>query len=79
MWNNDENLEFEFKIQKRATFIDFTNKILHFVRFLSALTLKIRNFGPELEKSDIFVQCGLGFIKKFHIFPFVRHFIQDLI
>ena len=30
------------------------------MRFLSALILKMRNFGPELEKCDIFVQCGLG-------------------
>ena len=55
-----QNKKSEFETKKRATFIDFINKMSHFMRFLSALILKIRNFDPELKKSDIFVQCGLG-------------------
>ena len=32
------------------------------------MILKMRNFGPELEKSDIFVQCRLGIrIEEFDI------------
>ena len=57
MWNIDENLDFEFKTKKSATFINFTNKMPHFVRFLSALTLKIRNFSQDL-KSPTFLSSA---------------------
>ena len=57
MWNNDEYLDFEFKTKKRPTFINFTNKMPDFVRFLSALTLKIRNFGQDL-KSPTFLSSA---------------------
>ena len=55
-----QNKKSEFETKKRPTFIDFTNKMSHFMCFLSAMTLKMRNVGPELEMSAIFVQCGFG-------------------